>query len=194
MKTLIAILIIIASQSIFSQNEKKFSAFFGATVPTFTQGMAEDFNGFTVTPHFGAFYEQKLTNKIHFRPTILYVQQGNNQMPVGYNSTYQLGYQNYRLNYLQIPLNFKFWNKTYALFGPQVGFLISSKSNGYNTDKPKSSVDYGINAAFGQRIKNFYIELGAYRGMKPVLENNFYGKKIDLNNAYGRLSLGWYFY
>ncbi len=176
-----------------SQTERKFGVFAGATNPVFTARILEQVHGnFNLTPHLGVFYEMKLTNKIHFRPQLMYVNAGNWQT-VSYSS-HEAEYVGYHVNYINIPLDVKFWNKTYVVIGPQIGFLVATKNNEFNDEKPKSSFDYGLNVGVGHKFKNFFLELDVYQGFNTVLEVPYYSTTEELNNAYARLTFGYYLF
>lgn len=192
MKKIITSLFLLFALFSQSQNEKKFGVFSGVINSAFTKGIAEDINGGSyVTPHIGVFYEFKLKEKVHFLPKLMYSQLGNRDDISAFSSGFEAGYKNYRVDYINMPLDFKFWNKTYLTFGPEISFLINSNSK-YTNESPKSSVDFGLNIAFGQRFRNVFLELGTYQGFVPVIDYSFYGKNIDLNNAYARFTIGCY--
>lgn len=193
MRKIICITFLLSFFTSNSQTERKFGVFAGATNPVFTARILEQVHGnFNLTPHLGIFYEMKLTNKIHFRPQLMYVNAGNWQT-VSYSS-YEAKYVGYHVNYMTIPLDVKFWNKTYVVIGPQIGFLVSKKNNEFNDENPKSSFDYGLNIGVGHKFKNFFLELDVYQGFNPILEIPHYTNRIELNNANARLTFGYYLF
>jgi hypothetical protein len=185
MKKIIAFFAIFIAIHATSQ-EKKFGIMAGASNPTLTEGTLQAVNfQYGLRPHISVFYEMKLNNKIHFRPRLMFASQGSQIANYHYNG-YQ--YADYTLNYLDVPLDFKFWNKIYVIAGPQAGVLISSN---VPDSQLKSSVDLGANLALGVRIHKVFLELGIYQGFTPILEgDSMY--KYTYHNAAARFSVGWY--
>jgi len=186
MRKIFTIFVLIIAFKAASQ-EQKFGIIAGVSNPTLTEGTLEAVNfRYGLRPHFSVFYEMKFHNKIHFRPRLMFASQGSMVASYGYNS-YQ--YADYTLNYLDVPLDFKFWNKVYVVAGPQVGFLISGN---IPDSQIKSNIDFGGNLALGVRIHKVFLELGIYQGLTPVLEPGSGIYKETYNNAAARFSVGWY--
>ena len=124
MKKIILIAILTISISSFSQN--RFGAFAGVSNSTISDGFLGKFYlGKEMTFHIGGLYEFEITEKIAFRPKLTYSQQGDREKS---DYTYiDVRSVDYKLSYLNIPLNFKFFNKPYLLVGPQIGFLLSTR-------------------------------------------------------------------
>lgn len=187
--TLIAILFIIPFLT-FSQN--KAGVLVGINATTLSNGILKSFgfhsNSFSL--HFGAVYETKLTEKISFRPKLIYSQQGDRED--FYNNI------KYETSYLNIPLNFKFFNKPYVLAGPQIGFLLDTKKKEMDFGDLKT-LDYGLNLGVGIDIKQFFIELNIYQGFNKLIEvqfeqtNPYRDIGIKATNTLGQLTLGYNF-
>lgn len=132
-----AALVIILLLPILCSSQKKFGAVMGLNNSSISEGFLSEIYitdkfGF----HIGGFYEIELDEKLIFRPKLMYSQQGNKD-----------NYRNFSteiLNYVNIPLDFKFFNSTYLLVGPQIGFLVSDNDSVF-TSGPKSTFDMGKN-------------------------------------------------
>ncbi|WP_237275116.1 outer membrane beta-barrel protein [Tenacibaculum ovolyticum] len=135
--------------------------------------------------HLGGFYEFKLSEKIKFRPKLVFSQQGNRG-----NEFKGVEHILYKSNYLNIPLNFKFYESTYILVGPQVGLLISEERNSPSIGE---TFDFGLNLGFGQKIKDFFLELNLYQGLTKAIDKpNFDGSLVKGTNTLIQFSIGYY--
>ena len=194
MKRLIFIAILSFSISTFAQN--KFGVFAGISNSTISDGFLEKFYlGGEIAFHIGGLYEFELTEKIDFRPKIVYSQQGdrekNNYGSIDVRSV------DYKLSYLNIPLNFKFFNKPYLLIGPQIGFLISTEKQSEDFGEVKSGFDYGANFGIGCDFKNIFVELNLYQGINTLIKTehvNGFITSFNGTNTVIQLSLGYYFH
>jgi len=177
-KIFLAVLLIFP---LISSSQKKWGIVVGLNNSSISEGF---FNEVYITDqlgfHFGGFYELELSEKVVFRPKLLYSQQGNRDI-----------YRNFRtekLNYLNIPVDFKFFDTTYLLLGPQIGFLVSEGNSTVSLSE-KSVFDAGIKLGLGQRINDFLIELNLFQGLTKAVEN------IDFDtgtNTVIQLSVGYY--
>ena len=132
--------------------------------------------------HIGGFYELELSEKTVFRPKLIYSQQGNRD-----------NYRNFRmerLDYINIPLDFKFFDTTYLLIGLQVGFL-ASESNSIFSSSNRSSFDAGLKLGLGQKINDFFIELNLYQGLTKAVQSFDFEKGT---NTVIQLSAGYYIF
>jgi hypothetical protein len=141
--------------------------------------------------HIGGFYESNITEKIKFRPKIIFSQQGNR-----YESDLSEHIM-YESNYLNTLLNFKFFKSTYILVGPQFGIFLSG--NGYannNTRFLKSQpFDAGINLGIGRKLKDLFFELNFYQGLTKAIDKpNFNGELKKGTNTLIQFSIGYYFF
>lgn len=193
-KTLILLLLLIANFS-FSQNS--FGVFAGINYSYFTDGFATQIGGEeAVGLQIGALYEIHLNDKIAFRPKVIFSQQGDRTKTEIRNfESIELTQIDYKLNYLNFPLDFKFWDKIYVLAGPQIGFLMSQKPEGVFLGKVKSSVDLGLNLGTGFKINNVFVEFGIYQGLGTVLNYQYQatGKIVDVRNGLAKFTLGYKF-
>ncbi len=134
----------------------------------------------------GVSSELSISDKISFYPKIIYNQMGDREK--NYDGNW-LGLDriDYKLDYLSIPLNFKFFNKPYILFGPQIGFLISQKAESLDLGEINNTIDFGGNIGIGFPIKDFRIELILYQSLTDIMEietNRFGNEKYKLRNTY----------
>ena len=188
-----ALLLLACMTAIAANSQRKFGIIGGIDNPMFTQGILEQINFQTATGiQVGVFYEMELNKSIHFRPRLIYSQQGDRATEAIYSSYSSESDIDYRLNYINVPLDIKFWNKVYVIIGPQVGFLVSQKAEGPKFDGPaKSSVDFGANLALGVSFKQTFLELGVYQGLTPAIEVFIGSRNREYNNALIRFSIGW---
>ena len=192
----IIIAFLICSTSIYSQT--KFGAVLGLNSSRFTDEFktvnGSYFNLSSVGLSIGAFAEFGITEKIKFYPKITYNQMGDREKDFGNIEGRGIDAStiDYKLDYLSIPLNFKFFSKPYLTVGPQIGLLISEKAESVNLGDIKTSVDLGGNFGVGYPIQDFRIELNFYQGFSTLLEieREFYND-IDARNTYVNFSLGY---
>ena len=193
MKKIILIAILTISTSSFSQN--RFGAFAGVSNSTISDGFLGKFYlGKEMTFHIGGLYEFEITEKIAFRPKLTYSQQGDREKS-DYTSI-DVRSVDYKLSYLNIPLNFKFFNKPYLLVGPQIGFLLSTEKQSQDFGDVKSGFDYGANFGVGYDFKEIFVEFNIYQGMSTLIETesvNGFVTGFDGTNTVIQLSLGYYF-
>jgi hypothetical protein len=176
-------LLIILTLPILCSSQKNFGAVIGLNNSSISEGfLSEIYITDKLGFHIGGFYEMELDEKLIFRPKLIYSEQGNRD-----------SYRNVRtekLNYLNIPLDFKFYDTTYLLFGPQIGFLVSD-NNSVFTSGPKSTFDMGIKLGLGQRINDFIIEVNLYQGFTKAVQNSDFDKGT---NTVIQLSAGYYIF
>lgn len=197
LKTLIILAFIFLSSLSFSQT--KFGATLGFNASRFTDEFktvnGSYFNFSSTGFSIGAFAEFDISENIKFYPKIIYNQIGDREKDFGNVERRGLDIStiDYKLDYISIPLNFKFFNKPYLTFGPQFGFLISEKADSLNLGDVKTSVDFGGNFGIGYPIQDFRIELTFYQGFSTLLEieREFSDDNIDLRNLYINFSVGY---
>ena len=188
-KLLIGLLTLISFSS-FSQD--KIGILAGINASTLSDGILESFgihsNSFSF--HLGAVYEKKLSEKISFRPKLIYSQQGDRE---DFDDNIK-----YETSYINIPLNFKFFKQPYLIAGPQIGFLIDTKKKEIDFGDLKT-FDYGLNLGVGIDIKQFFVELNLYQGFNELIEvqyqqsNPFRDIGIKATNTLIQLSVGYNF-
>lgn len=159
MKKLIFFAFILISTHSYSQIE--YGIFGGINNSALSNGTKSFNMHHEIGLHLGIVAEKELGNKLAFRPKLEYSQQGNRE--------FNISAVNYKLNYINLPLDFKFFNSPYILFGPQIGVLINKEFTNYEGEP--DSFDYGFNLGFGIDIREFFIELGAYQGLNKLFTN-----------------------
>lgn len=104
-----------------------------------------------ISPYIGAFLMHPIANNITFQPELLISTKGAEQDGWNYDYTY-------KLTYLDIPLMFKYAiNNSFNInAGPQVGFLISSKEEMYNTFELALNLGLGYDFESGLGIDARY--------------------------------------
>jgi hypothetical protein len=201
MKKIILFVATLTCGSVFGQN--KLGAFTGLNYSYFTDGvggqvLAEESFGLQL----GIVYEKEISPKVHFRPKLMFSQQGDrtktpssdNFDPI-FTNTFEIDQIDKKLTYINIPLEFKFWNKIYLIAGPQLGFLINEKAmSSFNKDA-KSDIDFGFNLGTGFTVNKLFFEVGIYQGLTTVYSYNYYatGNSVKANNGYARFTVGYMF-
>ena len=145
--------------------------------------------------HFGGVYEYKLNERFTFRPELILSFQGDREET---DDTYlDANAIDYKLTYLNIPLNLKFFTKPYVIVGPQVGFLLATEKGRKNFGKVKTNLDYGVNFGFGYNLNHsLFMEFSIYQGVATLIkiEKNWgYASETHATNTLIQLSLGYYF-
>jgi len=187
--------------TILGYSQNKIGVFVGANHAGISNGILK--SGIpegTIAFHIGGLFEMKLNNKVSFRPKLMYSQQGDRSIDKSLTSSNnQLTFVNgsridYKLSYLNLPLTFKFFNKTYILMGPQLGILLSTEKLNLDFGNIENTLDFGINLGFGQEIKEFFIELNLYQGISTLIKyENLYASDFNGTNNVIQLSVGYYF-
>ena len=141
----------------------------------------------------GIFSEISISEKISFYPKLIYNQIGDREKD--YSNFLAANTVDYKLDYLSVPLNVKFFNKPYIIIGPQIGILLSEKAESLNFGKIKNSLDVGANIGIGHVFNQFRIEVSLYQGISSLLEieEQFSNGIIDVRNTYLNLSFGYNF-
>lgn len=193
MKRIVICLVLI---SVFNScySQKKFGVFGGINFNYLTQGhfeglLSENSRAF----HLGVLYQMSLNEKISFRPKLVFSQQGDRKK-TEQSSTFFLNNLDYKLSYLNVPLELKFWDKIYLITGPQIGYLINTKKMSADVGDVKSDIDLGFNLGGGFTIDDFFVEVSTYKGFSKIYEfESEYNDKLSLTNTLFRLSVGYNF-
>jgi len=193
MKKIISTLILMLILNL-SYGQHKFGVFTGINYNYLTEG---NFKGMltesSISFHLGVLYEIQLNDKISFRPKLAFSQQGD-RTETKQSSDFNLTQLDYKLSYLNVPLEFKFGNKVYFITGPQIGYLIQTEKMSNDLGDVKSDIDYGFNLGGGFKIDNYFVELSTYKGFSKVYEyEDMYNNKLSLTNTLFRLSVGYNF-
>jgi hypothetical protein len=178
---------------VFSQ--PKFAVFTGLNYSYFTDGFAGQIGGEnTIAIQLGALAEFELTPKISFRPKLIYSQQGD-RSKTSDNSEFstELTDLDYQLDYLNIPLDFKFGKKFYLITGPQLGFLLQQKCTGVYVGNIPAEIELGLNVGTGFTIHRLFFEFGVFQGISTLLNYTYEptGAQVDVRNGLAKFTLGY---
>lgn len=118
--------------------------------------------------HVGGFAEIKIIEKLAIQPELVFSTQGAKEKFFGekYNTN---------LNYLNIPVVAKYYiTKEFSVeAGPQIGFLVSAKSDGEDVKDIYKSIDAGFNIGAGYNFtENLSVNLRYYLGLANVVDTN----------------------
>jgi hypothetical protein len=176
-------------------SQPKFGVFTGVNYSYFTDGFAGQIGGEnTIAIQLGALAEFELTPKISFRPKLIYSQQGD-RSKTSDNSEFstELTDLDYQLDYLNIPLDFKFGKKFYLITGPQLGFLLQQKCSGVYVGTIPAKIELGLNVGTGFTIHRLFFEFGVFQGMSTLLNYTYEptGAVVDVRNGLAKFTLGY---
>ena len=196
MKKITLITLILFTSIIFSQ--ERMGVLGGINANQTNEGFFTGLNSFGLGFHLGAVYNFEINKNIHFSPKILFSKQGDTSenKKTLYNGelSWGAGGLDYKLSYINIPLNFKFFNDTYILIGPQIGILVSTEKMNLDFGDVENKIDLGVNFGIGQKINNLFIELNINQGFSTIINYNDNSKNIEsAKNLVAQLSLGYYF-
>ena len=185
-KTLVLLIFILASLSIYSQGKIRLGAKLGANFTGFHTG--ESIYTGKIGLSFGAMAEYKLSEKFFIQTELLYNKKGDNI----YTAASVLEYDA-KLSYIDVPVQIKyqFIKKVSFDLGVQTGFLINKEfeidDNTVNIVNPTNTLDFSANFGFSFRIKENYILQTRYNfGLTDVFKNS------NLKNSAIGLSLGYF--
>lgn len=143
MKKIILSAIAVMTFALTNAQQTKFGVKAGLNLTTFAGGNyydAKSLVGFQV----GGFAEIKIIERLSIQPEVLFSTQGA-KLDGG------SGDLDRKLNYINVPVLAKFYitKQFTAEAGPQIGFLVSAKSNGNDVKDAYKSVDTGFNFGLG---------------------------------------------
>jgi len=183
------------ASAICTQAQNRFGVFGGLNNSVISDGfLKKTYIDDVFGLHLGVLYEYRLSEKIAFRPKIMYSQQGDRKKTS--NSFIDANDIDYKLDYLNVPLNFKFFKMPYIIAGPQIGYLLSTEKLSADYGDVKNKIDYGFNLGVGYDINNFFIELNLYQGLSTLVEIEevfTQSVAVDGKNTVLQLSFGYYF-
>lgn len=194
MKNPITILLLVILP-LLTTSQNRFAVFGGINNSTLSDGFLEKVPiGKSFGFHFGALYEYPFNEKIAFRPKLVFSLQGDREKT---NNTYiDASSIDYKLTYINIPVNLKFFSRPYIIAGLQIGFLITTSKGDIDFGDVKTNLDYGVNFGLGYDINNFFVEINLYQGFATLveIEDRFaQSVEVDATNTVFQLSLGYYF-
>ena len=188
-------LVFVAFFSISAFSQPKFGVFAGMNYSYLTDGFAGQIGGENSKGiQLGALCELALTPKISFRPKLVYSQQGDRSKTSKLEgSSTELADLDYQLDYLNVPLDFKFGKKIYLITGPQLGFLIQQKCSGVYVGKVPSGVELGLNIGTGFTVQHVFVEFGIFQGLSTLLNYPYEptGAIVDVRNGLAKFTIGY---
>ena len=185
--------------SLFSSSQNNFGILVGLNNSSLSDGFLNKLSidkafGF----HLGGVYQYKLNETIAFRPKLMISLQGDRKKGSGGSGSIMGSSIDYKLTYINVPLNFKFFSKPYIIAGPQVGYLIGTKKGDADFGSIENKFDYGLDIGLGYDFNKFFIEFSLYQGITKLIEfesspnaYNYYSSGIT--NTVLQLSLGYIF-
>lgn len=192
MKKITTVIILMFCSISYSQNE--INVFAGMNYSYFTDGigkqaLAEQSFGL----HIGASYEMELNDKIAFRPAIVFDQVGDRTPTESKYYSNEIDQLDLKLSYINVPMNFKFWNKIYLIAGPQIGYLVSKEYSPGSELMVDSNIDFGFNLGTGFTINRLFFEFGIYQGFTSLGKYQYSstGSIKDIHNGYGQFTIGY---
>lgn len=192
MKKIIFFCFILLSVPTFAQ--KKFAVFGGVNNSFFAENKI--FGAMNVQPTFGkqvgALYNMPLSGKISFRPKLMYSEQGDRSKHYGNYITPSA--VDYKLSYINVAADFKFWKRIYVIAGPQIGFLLNYQPQTILLDESPKTIDLGVNLGIGFTIHDWFFEFGGYTALSPVLVYENRWGKTDLYNAHSKFTFGYHIF
>ena len=135
--------------------------------------------------NFGVVGELAFTEKLSFQPEIIYSLQG-------------FGVENdelVSLNYLNLPLMGKYYiTKGFSVeAGPQIGFLLSARTDDVNVKDNFNTVDFAFNLGLGYKLNNG-INFGARYNIGLSNINNIQGSSDKIRQGVLQVSVGYFFF
>lgn len=185
MKKILTFLLIAIAAQTFAQN--KLNAFVGVNYSYFTKGifeqtLAEESFGLNI----GANYEIPLTSKVAFRPGINFAQVGDRTDTPWEPGEFTIDNLDTKLSYINVPMDFKFWNRIYLVTGPQVSVLVSDASS-------VNRAELGFNLGTGFTVNKLFFEVGVYQGLTTAIDGviDYSGDSNNINNGYAKFLVGY---
>lgn len=169
MKKIILSAIAIMAFAFTNAQSTRFGVKGGLNISSIVGGDVRDANAL-VGFHIGGLAEIHVVEKFYIQPELLFSTQGA-KFDTGFGSDGDV-----KLNYLNIPVLAKYYvvDKKFSVeAGPQLGFLLSAKANGYDIKDDTKSVDFGFNFGAGYSFTdNFSVGLRYTVGLSPIWDDN----------------------
>ena len=141
--------------------------------------------------HVGLVSEFMLSERFSIAPELLYSDQGPKSDDTNIDATSSF-------QYLNVPVMLKYYvyDNLSIEAGPQVGFLLSAKTeiNGTDIDQKEDTknIDFGLNLGLGYKLQNgIYFGARYNLGLTPVDKDT--SDNVDVFNRVVQLSIGYYF-
>jgi len=180
MKKIIVTVAAIFAFGYANAQDVKFGVKGGLSNSSTTESGAKSLLGF----HLGGFAEIKASDKFAVQPELLYSAQGAKFDGVSLN-----------LNYINIPVMAKYYvADAFSIeAGPQIGFLMSAKSDGIDVKSVLKSTDFGLNLGAGYNLnETMSLGLRYNMGLSEIEKEIAAGDKGSKNTSI-QLSFGYKF-
>ena len=188
----IILLLLIFSTSVTSAQKIKYGIKAGLNISSLRADYLDETNAKSKTGfHSGVFVEYAFNENFSIQPELLYSTQGGESDSKKYDEAdFYLGINPVpQLSYLNFPimLKYEFVEKLHVELGPQIGYLLSAKSNiEYIDSSRKETLEIDIlngepgiySARWGGKKNNFNLAINkVYRELNKI-DENWYKKKI----------------
>lgn len=190
MKKFYVVILILISVKSYSQNT--FGFFGGLNLNLTNTGIYESVGSEnSLGLHLGVLYEYELNEKLSLRPKIVFSQQGDGTK-TEVDGVFLPTSLDYKMTYLNVPIDLKYGNKFFAFAGPQIGFLINTKKETADFGDLNSDIDFGVNLGVGYEFNHIFIEFGVYQGLTTIFDyQRVDGVEKKLKNSLLRISIGY---
>lgn len=168
MKKIILAAIAVMAFSFANAQETRFGVKGGLNLSNWAGGDVRDTKAL-VGFHVGGFAEIKIIEKLAIQPELLFSTQGTK-----IDGGTFLGDFDVKTNYLNIPVLAKYYivEKFSVEAGPQLGILLSAKSDGEDVKDGFKTVDFGFNLGAGYHFtENVSVNLRYTIGLSPLADN-----------------------
>jgi len=196
--------IFFSSITLISFSQNKIGVYAGLNRGTLSDDIDNyiPFEGINSSFHIGALFELKVMDKIMFRPRIEFSQQGDRKKTSFEEIDDSKGVVllDYKLSYINFPLTFKFFNNPAIIFGPQLGYLVSTTKQSLDYGDINAKIDYGAKLGVLFEFNKIFFEANLYQGFHRIIDteipttpNNQNTERVKATNLVFQLSLGYYF-
>ncbi|WDF58921.1 porin family protein [Flavobacterium sp. KACC 22758] len=168
MKKIILAAIAVMTFSFANAQQTRFGVKGGLNLSNWAGGDVSDTKAL-VGFHVGGFAEIKIIEKLAIQPELLFSTQGTK-----FDGGAFFGDFDVKTNYLNIPVLAKYYivEKFSVEAGPQLGILLSAKSNGEDVKDGFKTVDFGFNLGAGYHFTdNVSVNLRYTIGLSPLADN-----------------------
>ncbi len=194
-KRLCSVLLPLTSLYSFAQIE--YGATLGLNTSRFTNGieaLSGSFLNFnSVGLSLGGYAEYDITERIGLYSKLLYNEIGDREKN-SVENTLSASQIDYKLNYISLPINVKFFKKVYIHLGPQLNVLLNYEAVGVELGDLMSSIDFGGNIGFGYKFNKLRCEINFYQGLSNLFELKNVGPSgtdLEARNMYFNLNVSY---
>ncbi len=183
---------IIAVFAMTSVNAQTFGVKAGLNLANLTGDI--DNNKALTSFHVGAVAEFEISDEFSFQPELVYSAQGTHikySEDLGGGNSYDADYK-VNLSYLNLPLMGKYEvsEGISLLAGPQIGFLMSAKSDGNDIKDSMKGIDFGVNLGAAYELESgMFFDLRYNIGLSNIADSN----NVTIKNSVLSVSLGYKF-